>query len=102
MKQLSLDLDSVSGSLSEFDSERNCVSEQPRCSVNEYSPGKKKQTYYRLSWRDGKRIKHLHIRGGNVNSKLAQERADSLRQMIARGAELEEIIAAVETYAQDK
>ncbi len=63
--------------------------------VNRYSPGKRKKEYFRLSVREGKKVKHFHIRGGNVNSKLAQYRAQKLQQMIDRGVELGEIIAAV-------
>ena len=66
--------------------------------VNKYSPGKRKKEYFRLSVRQGKGVKHFHIRGGNVNAKLAQFRANQLQQMIDRGAELGEIIAAVEDY----
>ncbi len=67
--------------------------------VNKYSPGGRKTKYFRLSIRQGKKIKHFHICGGNVHSKLAQYRAKQLQAMIDRGAELGEIIAAVETYA---
>jgi len=68
------------------------------CSVNEYESSKcPKRFYFRVSWRQGK-MKHLHIPGGSTLSQLAQYRAAKLREMIERGAELGEIIAAVETY----
>lgn len=69
--------------------------------VNKYRPGGRKQEYFRVSVRQGKSVKHFHIRGGNVNSKLAQYRAEQLQDMIDRGAELGEIIAAVETYGNN-
>ena len=70
----------------------------PIVHVNTYSPGRRKREYYRLSYfKDGK-TKHLHIPGGNTRAKLAQYRAGKLQELIDRGAELEEIIAAVETY----
>ena len=70
----------------------------PIVHVNTYSPGKRKSEYYRLSYfLDGK-TKHLHIPGGNTRAKLAQYRAKKLQELIDRGAELEEIIAAVQTY----
>ncbi len=70
----------------------------PIVCVNTYSPGKRKREYYCLSYfKDGK-TKHLHIPGGNTRAKLAQYRAKKLQELIDRGAELEEIIAAVETY----
>ena len=66
--------------------------------VETYSPSRRKTEYYRLSWRDGKRIKHLHIRGGNVYSQLAIKRAEQIRQMCNRNLPLEEIIAAVKSF----
>ena len=70
----------------------------PIVCLNTYSPGKRKTEYYRLSYfLDGK-TKHLHIPGGNIRAKLAQYRAKKLQELIDRGAELGEIIAAVETY----
>lgn len=66
--------------------------------VNQYSPGRRDTFYYRLSWRDGKRTKHLHIRGGNVYSQLATERAEQIKQMIDRGLELEKIIVSVKSF----
>ena len=73
---------------------------EAQCSVNEYQKSKSQKKYFRLSWREGKKTKHLHIPGGNVNAILAQYRARKLRELIARGAKLEEVIAAVQTYAQ--
>ena len=66
--------------------------------VEKYTPARRKVVYYRVSWREGRRMKHLHIPGGNTNSQLAQYRAKQLQEMIDRGAELEEIVAAVNTY----
>ena len=68
--------------------------------VEKYSPNRRKQKYYRLSWRERKKMKHLHVPGGNVNAILAQYRAGKLRQLINRGADLDEVIAQVKTYAQ--
>lgn len=70
-----------------------------QCSVNQYrSGGSDNKIYWRVSWRDGNRIKHIHISGGNIYSKLANYRARKLQEMIDRGAELREVIAAVQTY----
>lgn len=63
--------------------------------VNSYSPGGSKAKYYRLSYRIGNKVKHLHIPGGNIRSNLALCRADKLRNLIDRGADLQEIIAMV-------
>ncbi len=124
MKQLSLDIDEVSPRTSHaFEETSNDVSSsitesvidqkraiiqryldraatEAQCSVNEYQKSRSQRKYFRLSWREGKKTKHLHIPGGNVNAILAQYRARRLREMIARGAELGEVIAQVKTYAQ--
>jgi hypothetical protein len=68
------------------------------CYVNQYYPGKRATKYFRLSYRQGKKMKHIHIPGGNTLAELAQYRAKKLQEMINRGAELGEVIAAVKTY----
>ncbi len=70
----------------------------PIVCVNTYSPGRRKSEYYRLSYFQDGKTKHLHIPGGNTRAKLAQYRAGKLQELIESGAQLEEIIAAVETY----
>jgi hypothetical protein len=73
--------------------------ENGECSVNTYKSSKCDRIYYRLSWRTGNgRTKHVHIPGGSTLSELARYRADKIQRLIARGAELAEIIAAVKTY----
>ena len=70
----------------------------PIVCVNIYSPGRRKTEYYRLSYFQDGKTKHLHIPGGNTRARLAQYRAKELQKLIDRGAQLGEIIAAVETY----
>ena len=70
--------------------------------VNRYSPGKRKTEYFRLSYRIGRKVKHLHIPGGNIYSNLAQYRAGELQQLIDRGCELEEAIAMVKMFRSAK
>ncbi len=70
----------------------------PMLCVNTYSPGKRKTKYYRLSYFQDGKTKHLHIPGGNVRAPLAQERAKVLQKLIESGAQLKEIIAVVKTY----
>ena len=69
--------------------------DSPIASVNTYSPGRRNAIYYRLSYRLGNRTKHLHIPGGSTKAKLAQYRSRELLKMIARGADLEELLAQV-------
>lgn len=70
----------------------------PVASVNTYSPSRTRQRYYRISYREGRKIKHLHIPGGNVSSSLANYRAAKLNELIERGAELSEILALVKDF----
>lgn len=71
---------------------------EPIACVNTYSPGGRATEYYRLSfnWRGKK--KHIHICGGSTIAELATYRAKKLQAMIDRGAELAEVIAAVQTF----
>jgi hypothetical protein len=71
---------------------------EPIACVTTYSPGKRKSQYYRLSYRQGKKVKHIHIRGGSTIAELATYRAQKLQALINRGAELPEVIAAVRTF----
>jgi hypothetical protein len=54
--------------------------------------------YYRYSYRDGQRIKHIHIPGGNTNSKVVQERVKKLREEIARGMNPLEIKSLIASF----
>lgn len=105
------DSDTQSLSLSEFDSDRQIKKQQAiqkyldRAShkettacVSKYSPGKRKTEYYRLSYRVGLKMKHIHIKGGSTIAELATYRAKVLQAMIDRGAELSEVLAAVATF----
>lgn len=72
--------------------------DNPSASISTYKPNNRKTEYFRLVYRIDKKVKAVHIRGGNINSKLAQYRAGKLQQMIDRGAELEELLAALVTF----
>lgn len=74
------------------------VDKETTACVSKYSPGKRKTEYYRLSYRVGLKMKHIHIRGGSTIAKLANYRANVLQAMIDRGAELSEVLAAVATF----
>ena len=71
---------------------------EPTASVGTYTTGGCKTEYYRLLYRIGKKVKAIHIRGGNVRSPLAQTRARLLQQMIDRGTELDLLIAAARAF----
>jgi hypothetical protein len=63
-----------------------------------YSPGRRSTEYYRLSYRYGRTVKHIHIKGGSVIAELATYRAKQLQGLIDRGAELAEVLAAAATF----
>lgn len=99
------DSDRVSLSISDSEHKQAAIQrfldradKEPTASVNKYSPGKRKNEYYRLSYRQGRKMKHIHIRGGSTIAELATYRAQKLQAMIDRGAELPEVIAAVRTF----
>jgi hypothetical protein len=41
--------------------------------------------YYRLSYKDGGRVRHVHIRGGNTDSPIAQAKVEEVRSLLATG-----------------
>lgn len=41
--------------------------------------------YYRLSYKDGSRVRHVHIRGGNTASPIAQAKVAEVRSLLAAG-----------------
>lgn len=70
--------------------------------IKKYKPNGRKTEYYRLDYRVKKRVKSIHIPGGNIHANLTQYRVKELQAMIDRGADLGEIIAAVEDYRNGK
>ena len=71
--------------------------------VNTYKAGNRNNhSYYRLSYRKDKKVKHIHIPGGNTLSDLAKYRAFKLQGLIDRGAELAEIIAMIRDFRSGK
>jgi hypothetical protein len=49
--------------------------------------------YYGLSYKDGSRVKHVHIRGGNTDSPIAQAKVAEVRSLLAAGIAPREIAA---------
>jgi len=41
--------------------------------------------YFRLSYRQGGRVRHVHIKGGNTDSPIAQAKVQELRSLLAAG-----------------
>lgn len=69
--------------------------------VSEYQPGgtaSRNNKYYRFSYRDGKRIRHLHIKGGNITSPLAISRKEKVELWILQPLPLKEIIRRIKEW----
>jgi hypothetical protein len=49
--------------------------------------------YFRFSYRDGSRMRHIHIRGGNTDSPIAQAKVQEVRSLLAAGIPPAEIAA---------
>jgi hypothetical protein len=47
--------------------------------------------YYRLSYKEGSRVRHVHIRGGNTDSPIAQAKVAEVRSLLAAGVSPAEI-----------
>jgi hypothetical protein len=99
------DTNSLSLQDSRSDSKRQAIQRylnqgkpEPTICVNEYSPGRRKARYYRLSYEWQGKKKHIHIKGGNTETSLATYRAKKLRELIDRGADLEEVLAMAATF----
>ncbi|MCC3423444.1 MAG: hypothetical protein JGK12_05800 [Microcoleus sp. PH2017_01_SCD_O_A] len=48
--------------------------------------------YFRFSYRDGSRMRHIHIRGGNTDSPIAQARVEEVRSLLAAGISAVEVV----------
>jgi len=53
--------------------------------------------YFRFSYRDGSRMRHIHIRGGNTDSPIAQARVQEVRSLLAAGTTRAEIAHSLKT-----
>ena len=63
--------------------------------VTEYQPRGKASTnnkYYRFSYRDGKKVRHIHIKGGNTSNPVAIKHKDLVKAWIREDVPLEKII----------
>ncbi|OCR00237.1 hypothetical protein BCD67_24845 [Oscillatoriales cyanobacterium USR001] len=69
--------------------------------VSCYRPGgtaKGQHEYFRFSYRDGSRVRHRHIPGGNVSSLIAQSRADRVRKAIVSGSSTSQVLELIRSF----
>ncbi|MEG4066247.1 hypothetical protein QUA42_02645 [Microcoleus sp. Pol11C2] len=73
------------------------VDDSPLDPISIYQPrGTAPETcrkYYRLSYKDGGRVRHVHVRGGNTDSPIAQAKVAEVRSLLAAGIPPAEIAA---------
>jgi transcriptional regulator with XRE-family HTH domain len=53
--------------------------------IETYSPNTRDCEYYRYTYREGTRVRHIHIKGGQVGSYHAENNAQEIKNAIARG-----------------
>jgi hypothetical protein len=53
--------------------------------------------YFRISYRDGTRMRHIHISGGNTGSPIAQAKVQKVRSLLAAGVPVIEIAELLKT-----
>ena len=58
--------------------------------------------YFRFSYRDGSRMRHIHIRGGNTDSPVAQAKVQEVRSLLAAGVSPVQIVATLAQFNQCK
>jgi len=54
--------------------------------------------YFRFSYRDGSRMRHIHIRGGNTDSPIAQAKVAEVRSLLAARIPPHEIAAMLKVF----
>lgn len=58
--------------------------------------------YYRLSYKQGSRVRHVHIRGGNTDSPIAQAKVREVRSLLAAGISPAKIADMLKTKVSNK
>ena len=58
--------------------------------------------YFRFSYRDGSRMRHIHIRGGNTDSPIAQAKVREVRSLLAAGIAPAEIAAMLKLQPKSR
>ncbi len=51
--------------------------------------------YFRFSYRDGSKVRHVHIVGGNTRSPIAQAKVQEVRSLLAAGVPAAEIASLI-------
>ena len=54
--------------------------------------------YFRFSYRDGSRMRHVHIPGGNTDSEIAQARLKEVRSALLAGMSPVQVVAVIHSW----
>ncbi|BAY89651.1 MULTISPECIES: hypothetical protein [unclassified Tolypothrix] len=94
-------LEKIAGVVLERDT-KNAVPEHTQW-VEEYRPSTRKgHLYYRYCYKQSRKIKHIHIPGGNTRSHLAQNRKSQVEIAIASGNSPGEIRKLISSWKCDR
>jgi hypothetical protein len=97
--------DSVSEAIApvEVDTESNSLNDSVSgCkAISTYRPRGTARSgeYFRFSYRDGSRMRHIHVRGGNTDSPITQARVEKVRSLLAAGAKSAEIVEMLRKWS---
>jgi len=58
--------------------------------------------YYRLSYKEGGKVRQVHIRGGNIDSPIAQAKVQEVRSLLGAGVPPAEIAAMLRNQSLHK
>jgi len=53
--------------------------------------------YYRFSYREGNKVRTIHIRGGNTDSPIAQAKVQEVRSLLAAGVAIGQVVAILKS-----
>ncbi|TAE44174.1 MAG: hypothetical protein EAZ90_07190 [Oscillatoriales cyanobacterium] len=86
--------DSVSEAITpvEVDTESNSPNDSVSEAIAPVEVDTESNEYFRFSYRDGSRMRHIHIRGGNTDSPIAQARVEKVRSLLAAGISAVEVV----------
>lgn len=73
--------------------------------INIYTPkgqARTKHQYFRYTYRDGSKLKHQHIPGGNITALEAQTRRDEIEALVKAGRSPTEIIKVIRGFVTHK
>jgi hypothetical protein len=86
--------------LPEVDTESISPDDSVSRAVSTYQPRGTARSgeYFRFSYRDGPKMKHIHIRGGNTASAIANSRVEEVRSLLAAGIPPRQVASIIQGW----